>query len=99
MPQNSSRRAARSCKYRWLRPATNQSRTRRREFLVQDLLFERLEYPRFDLVTPEGDVAVARAFVASAEACQTVAASAVTRSPQPRGADQIIEILSPASIA
>ena len=44
------------------------------QFLVQELLFERLQHPRLDLVTPDGDVVVARAFVARAETCQTVAA-------------------------
>ena len=41
---------------------------------LQQLLFERLQDSRLDLVTPDGEVVVAGAFLASAEACETVAA-------------------------
>ena len=45
------------------------------ELLVQELLLESLEDPRFNFVPSDGEVVAARALLASAEACETVAAS------------------------
>jgi hypothetical protein len=41
------------------------------EFMVQELLFERLQHPRLDLVTPDSQVITARALLTSTEACET----------------------------
>jgi hypothetical protein len=44
------------------------------QFLAQELLLERLENSRLDLVTPDGETVVAGAFLAGAEACESIAA-------------------------
>lgn len=44
------------------------------ELLVQELVLESLEDPRFNFVSSDGEVVAARALLASAEACKTVAA-------------------------
>jgi hypothetical protein len=44
------------------------------EFLVQELLLESLEDPRFNFVSSDGEVVAAGTLLASAEACETVAA-------------------------
>src|SRR5207247_8466721 len=44
------------------------------ELLVQQLLLESLEDPRFNFVSSDCEVVAARALLASAEACETVAA-------------------------
>src|SRR5712691_3204635 len=44
------------------------------ELLMQELLFERFQNPRLDLITPDGEPIVAGAFLTSAEACEPIAA-------------------------
>ena len=44
------------------------------ELLVQEVLLESLEDPRFNFVSSDGEVVAARALLASAEACDTVPA-------------------------
>src|SRR5687768_6756388 len=44
------------------------------ELLVQELLLESLDDPRFNFVSSDREVVAARALLASAEACETVAA-------------------------
>ena len=46
---------------------------RHAQFVGQELLLERLQNSRLDLVTPDGEAVVAGAFLASTEACETVA--------------------------
>ena len=45
-----------------------------KQVLAQELLLERRQNSRLDLVTPDGEVVVAGAFLTSSEACETVAA-------------------------
>src|SRR6266542_3536718 len=54
-----------------------------KQVLAQELLLERVQNSRLDLVTPDGEVVVAGALLASAEACETVAA----RHDEPSTAD------------
>jgi hypothetical protein len=52
----------------------NSSQNSVEELLIQELVFERFQNPRLDLVTPDGEPVVAGAFVSSAEACEPIAA-------------------------